>query len=184
MDELIDIVNQKGNPTGATVMKFEAHRLGLWHASIHVWMFTDNGEILIQKRVANKDTFPNKWDVSVAGHIGAGESAVYSAQRELSEELGIVINVDELIKIGSFTSDIQHSENLIDREFHHVYITKFDKNIDDIMLQPEEVAAVKLISISEFKKIISSKNDKIDFVPYTSDYCALVFDAIELQLGL
>lgn len=183
MDELIDIVDQKGNPTGVTVMKFEAHRLGLWHASIHVWLFTDAGEILIQKRVANKDTFPNKWDVSVAGHIGAGETAILSAKRELLEELGVTIELDELVKIGSYLSDIQHSDNFIDREFHHVYITKFTKNIEDIVLQPEEVAAVKLISISDFKKIISSKNDEVDFVPYTNEYCTLAFDAIGLQLG-
>ena len=183
MDELIDIVDQNGVPTGETIMKFEAHRLGLWHASVHVWLFTENGEVLIQKRVANKDTFPNKWDVSVAGHIGAGETAIYSAQRELFEELGISIDTNELIKTGFFTSDIQHSQKLIDREFHHIYIVQFNKNIEAMVLQKEEVAAVQFISISDFKKEISTQNYKDNFVPYTHEYYKMVFDAIEFQLG-
>lgn len=183
MDELIDIVDQDGNLTGKSIMKFEAHRLGLWHACINVWLYTEKGEVLIQKRVEDKDTFPNKWDVSVAGHIGAGESAIHSAQRELVEELGVEVGLDQLIEIGSYASDVQHSETLIDREFHIVFIAKLNKKAEDIVLQPEEVAAVKLISISDFKKQISSENSKSKYVPYTDVYYRMVFDAIDEQLN-
>ncbi|MEX0314176.1 MAG: hydrolase, partial [Allomuricauda sp.] len=71
MDELVDILDDNGNPTGRTCLKSEAHRKGLFHPTIHVWFYTSEGQILFQKRADNKDTFPSLWDVSVAGHIGA-----------------------------------------------------------------------------------------------------------------
>jgi isopentenyl-diphosphate delta-isomerase len=182
MDELIAVVDQEGNLTGASIMKFEAHRLGVWHSCIHVWLYTDDGEVLIQKRVADKDTFPDKWDVSVAGHIGAGESALDAAQRELSEELGVEIALKQLQEIGSYASDIQHSEILIDREFHYIYIAKLHKKVDEIVLQSEEVSEVKLISISDFKQELSAKNKLDKFVPYSSAYYKMVFETIEEQL--
>ena len=182
MDELIDIVDQNGNLTGASIMKFEAHRQGIWHACINVWLYTDDGEVLIQKRVHDKDTFPNKWDVSVAGHIGAGETAIDSAQRELAEELGVEVELDALFEVGSYASDVRHSETLIDREFHYVYIAKLNKKVEDIVLQPEEVAAVKLISISDFKQELSNINNIDTYVPYTDEYYTMVFDAIRQKL--
>jgi isopentenyldiphosphate isomerase len=182
MDELLAVVDQKGNLTGASIMKFEAHRLGVWHSCIHVWLYTDAGDVLIQKRVADKDTFPNKWDVSVAGHIGAGESALDAAQRELSEELGVEVTLKQLQEIGSYASDIKHSETLIDREFHYVYCARLHKKLKEIVLQPEEVAEVKLISISNFKQELLDENKIETFVPYTSAYYKMVFESIEEQL--
>ena len=83
MDELIDVLDADGNYTGKCIMKSEAHRKGIFHPSIHVWLYNKNGEILIQQRAKNKDTHPGLWDVSVAGHIGAGEDIVESAIREV-----------------------------------------------------------------------------------------------------
>ena len=43
----------------------------------------------MQKRSADKDSFPGVYDVSSAGHLPAGEDFRKSAVRELKEELGI-----------------------------------------------------------------------------------------------
>lgn len=37
--ELLDIVDEKGNPTGQTVDREKAHREGIRHRSSHVWLF-------------------------------------------------------------------------------------------------------------------------------------------------
>ena len=56
--ELLDIVDEKGNPTGETVPREVAHREGIRHRTAHVWIFRRRGgvvQILLQKRSDNKD---------------------------------------------------------------------------------------------------------------------------------
>ena len=51
--ELLDIVDEKGNPTGETVPREVAHREGIRHRTAHVWIFRRRGgvvQILLQKR--------------------------------------------------------------------------------------------------------------------------------------
>ena len=43
MDELIDIVDKDGNPTGESALKSEAHKNGWYHNTIHLWLYTTNG---------------------------------------------------------------------------------------------------------------------------------------------
>ena len=100
----------------------------------------------------------------------------------MSEELGVEIALKQLQEIGSYASDIQHSEILIDREFHYIYIAKLHKKVEEIVLQSEEVSEVKLISISDFKQELLAKNKLDKFVPYTSAYYKMVFETIEEQL--
>lgn len=94
------------------------------HASVHIWFYTDNAEILIQKRATTKIAFPNLWDISVAGHISTGETTVMSAVREIKEEIGLVIQEDELFEIGGFKEVFQHKDDFIDNEIHHTYLCK------------------------------------------------------------
>ena len=103
-DELIDIFDENMNFLG-TVMKSQAHREGLWHKTFHCWLAqkTEEGKTMLwlQLRKHNKDIFPNKLDITAAGHIKAGEE-VKDGYREIEEELGIKLNKDEIIKL--FTS--------------------------------------------------------------------------------
>lgn len=77
MEELIDLLDENGNMIG-TIDKAIAHRDGLWHKSVHIWMVNDKNEILLQHRCAEKNFFPNFWDCSFAGHVGAGEESIES----------------------------------------------------------------------------------------------------------
>ena len=87
MDEYIDIVNRKGIPTGESCLKSEVHRLGYYHNTAHVWLFTTDGEILLQQRALSKEICPGLWDVSAAGHVDTGEAIEDAAIRETFEEL-------------------------------------------------------------------------------------------------
>ena len=92
MEEMLDLVNEQGDPIGRAVPRSEAHRLGLRHRTSHVWLVRrKNGvlEVLLQKRSDEKDSFPGCYDISSAGHIPAGQGFVDSALRELKEELGV-----------------------------------------------------------------------------------------------
>ena len=122
MDELLDILDRDGNLTGTTVMKSKAHSEGLFHATVHVWFYTLEGELLLQQRGKNKETHPLLWSVSVAGHIGAGEEIDVSAIREIEEEIGLTVEKELLEKIGVFKSVQKHNEHLVDCEFQHTFL--------------------------------------------------------------
>jgi isopentenyldiphosphate isomerase len=176
MDELIDIVDENGSFLGETSLKSRAHRLGLWHTSVDVWLYTTEGEILIQKRAADKDTFPNRWDVSVAGHIAAGEEHLVAAQREVLEELGLKISLHDFQFIEVFKIEHVHSEDWIDREFHYVYIAELKETIDDLKLQEEEVSKVNLIPLKNVRYFINNMSKK--FVPYPKKYVNLILEKL------
>lgn len=38
MEEMLDLVNEQGDPIGRAVPRSEAHRLGLRHRTSHVWL--------------------------------------------------------------------------------------------------------------------------------------------------
>ena len=52
-------------------------------------IFDHRGRLLIQRRAKEKRLWPEKWDVSAAGGVSAGETTRISAQREVAEELGV-----------------------------------------------------------------------------------------------
>jgi len=182
MDELIDILDADGNYTGKSIMKSEAHKKGIYHPSIHVWFYTKNGEVLIQQRAINKDTHPGLWDVSVAGHIGAGEDVVDSAIREVQEEIGLDITNKELHKLGVFKYSYHHHKDLLDCEFHHTFLSQLKVPLAMLKMQQTEVDDLSLISIPTFRKELESNLISRKYVPYEMEYYDTILSAIQKRL--
>ncbi|WP_282081321.1 NUDIX hydrolase [Aquimarina algiphila] len=181
-DELIDILDEHGKSTGEIRLKSEAHQLGLYHASVHIWFFTDDGRILFQKRAKNKDSFPDLWDVSVAGHIGAGESPENSAIREIEEEIGILVPVHKLEFIGTYLAKKIPKPDFLDNEFHYIYLSKLDVSIKKLKLQEEEVAGVILFDSNDFKNILHNPIKYKDYVPHDLEYYHFILKEITNRL--
>ena len=175
MDELIDILTPEGNPTGKTALKSEAHKNGWFHATVHIWLFTSNEKILLQKRALTKKVFPGLWDISVAGHIGAGESILSSAKREVLEEIGLKLEEKELIKIGTRVHQVSHENGIQDNEHHHVFIAELNTFVDTLNIQKEEVADIKLFDLSVLK---DTKNLENVLLPRFHDYYVSVYEKI------
>ena len=179
MDEIIDILDSEGNLTGRTAMKSEAHRKGLFHQTSHIWLYTSDGEVLLQQRGKNKNTHPLLWDVSVAGHIGAGEEIEMAAVREIEEEIGLSISKDDLQKIGVFSSIFEHSKDLIDNEFHHTFICKLKVPLERLKKQESEVEALVLLPVEQFTIDLSDEKRSKNYVQHPKDYFMQVIKAIE-----
>ena len=175
MDELIDILDAQGNHTGKTCLKSEAHKQGYFHNTVHIWIFTTDEKILLQKRAPTKKVFPNLWDISVAGHIGAGEIIENAAIREIEEEIGFKITKDQLIKIGNRKHQISHPNGIQDNEFHHVFATQLTVSLDTLTIQESEVAAIDLFPLKTLK---NTKNLENVLLPRFHDYYCSVYDKI------
>jgi len=181
-DELIDVLDKTGKFTGQTALKSIVHRLGLYHASIHIWLYTLDNKILVQKRAKQKEVFPDLWDISVAGHISAGENPKQAALREIEEEIGIYPTMEELDFIGIYLSEKQPKPDLFDNEFHHIYISQLHTPIKELKLQKEEVSEIKLCGIKDFRNEISTTNYGIKYVPHDAAYYDLILTAITNRL--
>ena len=182
LDELIDILDEDGILTGRTALKSEAHSNGFFHPTVHIWCYTVNGKVLIQQRAAGKTTHPLLWDVSVAGHVGAGEDMKIAAVREIKEEIGLEIKVQELKEIGIFRSVHRHSAELIDCEFHHTFLCELKVPFSTLQIQEEEVRAVELMPLTQFAEETIGLSRPNKYVPHGSDYYSTVIRAIKGRL--
>ena len=175
MDELIDILTPDGKPTGKTALKSEAHKNGWFHATAHIWFFTSDEKILLQKRALTKKVFPGIWDISVAGHIGAGEEVLEGAKREVFEEIGLILEDKDFIKIGTRIHQVNHENGIQDNEHHHVFIAELKTPISELTMQPEEVAGLELWDLKVLKE---TKNLENVLLPRFHEYYVTVYNKI------
>lgn len=173
--EMLDIVDEKGNPTGVVKERSKIHEDGDRHRTSHVWIVRDNSkggiDILLQKRSENKDSFPGCLDISSAGHIQAGTGFLESALRELKEELGIEASKEDLIECGVRTivnESIFHGKVFKDNQVTKVYKIKInDLDISFLKLQEEEVESVIWIDYEECIEAV--KNNSIKHCIYLEE---------------
>ena len=122
------------------------------------------------------------WDVSVAGHIGAGEDIVVSALREVEEEIGLVLRPQELQKIGVFKSQKDHSDDFRDYEFHHSFIAELSVPFDSLIKQDSEVDDIALIPLVRFAEETWGMANPEKYVPHDPEYYKTILRSIRDRL--
>ena len=157
-EELIDVLDENGIKTGEVLSRKEVHKKGLWHRIIVVAIINDKNEILIQQRSDNKDKNPGKWDISVTGHLSAGQDSLTAATREISEEvsvsLGYSVEVKDFRFMFSYRKEEKVNEDHYDRQFYDFFILRQNGlTTDNIKFQSSEVQNIKFVSISELNEM-------------------------------
>ena len=143
--KLIDVYDKKKEKTGKTFDR-DSGKLskGEYRLSVHGWIVNSKGEFLIQKRSENVK-HPGKWAFT-GGCVDMGESSIDGAIREVYEELGVLLSKDEF----EFFMSFKRKKGFVD-----VWFVKKDIDINDMILQREEVADVKWVSLKEINKLIN-----------------------------
>ena len=157
--EMIDLLDESGNKIGV-VDKAVAHKEGLWHRSVHVWIANEKREVLLQHRCKAKTFFPNCWDCAFAGHVGAGEDSLESAIREGEEEIGIKFKKKDLEFLFSFKDKLVW-EDKRSNEFVDVYLIRKNLNIDNVRLQSDEVDDIKWMKFDDFMTLVEKKYNQL-----------------------
>lgn len=129
--------------------KDDAKRLRLWRRVVHIFIFNNKNELLICKRPASKDAYPNLITSSAGGHVELGESYHVAAKRELYEELGLSTH---LKNIGRFDITGLHGKMI-----HHLFI---GRSADKIRPDPKEISSYKFATVASLIKEIRARPKK------------------------
>jgi isopentenyl-diphosphate Delta-isomerase len=148
--------------------KTEAHRLGLLHKAISVFIFNDRNEVLLQKRAVEKYHSPGKWTNACCTHPRPNESPLKAAERRLQEEMGLVTRLSEVF---SFTYKADVGNGLIEHEFDYVFIGKSNQ---DPHPDPLEVASWKWVAIATLTHEL--RRDPLAYTPWLNDSFAGVLE--------
>ncbi|HKU17982.1 MAG TPA: NUDIX domain-containing protein [Candidatus Saccharimonadales bacterium] len=155
--EMLDIVDQYGEPTGEQYDKATVHQEGMWHRDVHVWI-TDGVNLLEQQRRWDKTIMPGEWDISVGGHVAANESYLEAAQRETREELGLAFDEDRYIGIGKLTIELPMENGAWTHRIvgDNFVVVEQNLTVDDLTLQASEVLGARLYPIDQLEADLSA----------------------------
>jgi len=161
--ELWDVYDKDRIKTGKSMERGSEFESDCYHMVVHVCIFNSNGEMLIQQRQPFKEGFPNLWDITVGGSATMGDSSQDAAEREVFEEIGLKLELQQVRP---------HLTINFDRGFDDVYLIEKDVDIDTLVLQESEVQRVKWATKEEIFALLDSG----EFIPYYKSLIQLLFD--------
>ena len=141
MERNVILVDENDNEIGEATNE-EAHEKRLLHRIIHVIVRNSKGEVLLQKRQGGRGA--GLWDVSVGGHVDAGESYEQAAKREMREELGVNVPIKFAFKFENKP------------KFH--YVACFTAKCEGPFQPNEESSELRFMNKTEIKEILTVNN--------------------------
>jgi isopentenyldiphosphate isomerase len=149
MSELIDVVDVATGEVVDTRPRSEVHRDGQWHQVFHCLVLRPSAQsMVLQERSRSKLTFPGMLDLSVTGHLSAGETPIQGV-REAEEELGVEVDPDALVPLGVRLLADNNGEGR-NRERVHVYFLADDRPLVAYAPPPDEVSALVEVTVDGF----------------------------------
>ena len=173
--ELLDVVDNNNDLTGEIVEREIVHSKGLLHREVGVIILNENQELLLEKRSLTKKQSPGKWAIC-AGHIEAGDVPEKAIIREIKEEIGIDVKIDDLKFLDVFKRDKKFNNGQQNNTFIYIYVYRTNNKIEDYTIQIEELSEVKYFSKEEVEKALEDGNE--DFAFYDEQYINDVLEKI------
>ncbi len=159
-EELLEVVDSEGKTVGLAPRSEMHGNPTLLHKVIHVLVFNDKGELLLQKRSMNKDVAPGKWDTSVGGHVSPKEDLLTAVRREMEEELGVAPEGLTFLYSYIFSSPLES-------ELVHTYSCLHG---GPFTFNKEEIEEVKFCTIDDIKNAIGSGTFSAHFEAEIAEY--------------
>lgn len=162
--EKLDIYDEYMNFIG-TENREIVHEKGLWHKTVHCWLYDKQGNIYFQIRKNSQKLYTTS-----SGHVSAGETVKQAFAREVMEEIGVKVELEtaSLVEINAWRMDkIKNGKPFIDRAFANVYLNLIDEKINSFNIGLDEVSGVVKINAIECLKLLTQEITKVDAVKFT-----------------
>lgn len=145
-EELLILVDARDNIIGYENREKCHEGEGLLHRAFSIFIFNDDGQLLVQKRSAEKPLWPLHWSNSACSHPCKGESYDEATVRRLNEELGFETSLQLLFK---FQYQARFKNIGSENEMCSVYIGKAN---GIVQADPKEIAEWKYIDRETLNK--------------------------------
>ena len=155
--ELLVLVDEQDRETGQAE-KMDVHREGLLHRAFSIFIFTPQGEMLLQRRAMDKYHCGGLWTNACCSHPRPGEKVEEAAKRRLQEELGIDVGLQ---KIFHFIYRAEFENGLTEHEFDHVFIGEY---AGDIPFNAAEVMDTRYLSTEALLPLVQQSPET--FTPW------------------
>lgn len=116
---------------------------GQLHRAFSLFLFNDQGELLLQRRGAEKRLWPGYWSNSCCSHPRQGESLVIATARRLSDELNITATLEH---VYFFTYQARFDDAGSEHELCHVYLGNVR---GELKPNDSEIDAIRFISAAD-----------------------------------
>jgi len=182
-DEQLEIINENDEVIGHESRKV-IHQKGLLHREIHIWFITPNQEIVFQHRAKDKDTYPDKLDATVGGHVEPGMSYEDTAIKEAEEETGIKLDLSKLKLVKKIRKEsFDEATGLINNTIRSQYVYLFNGNIEDLQIETGKATGFESWKINKLNSL--PEEDRNKFIPLILSGDMLgIFDEGQKILGL
>ena len=157
--EYLDYYDEDGNYLGYK-SRDEVHKEGLWHNTVHCWLYEMDGSVYFQIR---KDS--GKFYTTASGHVLKGETIKDAFRREINEEIGLDIDSSDatLVDIVPWHMDkIKNGSLFKDRAKANVYVDLFEGDLDSFKFDPNEVLGVVKVKAKDALDLFKNGKGEIE----------------------
>ncbi len=137
--------------------KMEAHEKALLHRAFSIFVFNDEGKLLLQRRATHKYHSAGLWTNTCCSHQRQGETTLEASHRRLQEEMGFDCELEEKY---SFIYKVNFDNGLSEHEYDHVVFGTFN---DEPEVNPDEVSDFRYVSIADIKEAIELDKSQFTF---------------------
>ena len=157
--EYLDYYDIDGNYLGYKTRE-EVHKEGLWHNTVHCWLYEMDGSVYFQIRSSS-----HKFYTTASGHVLKGETIKEAFKREIKEEIGLDIDSSDatFVDIVEWRMDKMKNGTLVkDRAKANVYIDLFEGDINSFKFDVNEVLGVVKIKAFDALNLFKKGQGKIE----------------------
>jgi isopentenyl-diphosphate delta-isomerase len=117
------------------------------HSAFSIFLFNQDGDMLVQQRAWSKKTWPGIWSNACCGHPLPGETHEAAAHRRLSDELGLTgLQLELALPDFRYRAELH---GIVENEICPVFIGRCDQQP---IINPDEVAATDWRSWDTFAR--------------------------------
>ena len=153
-DEPLILVNDADEEIGFATKRRCHDGEGLLHRAFSVFLFSSDGEVLLQQRSAEKRLWPGAWSNACCSHPRHGETLEEAVRRRLHEELSLETPVHFLFK---FRYHARYDTRGAEHELCHVYAGVV---MGQLAVNANEIAATTIMPVAKLDHDIETRPER------------------------